>query len=51
MQIFIKNIKEIVQVEQKFRDMVKGKEMSKLQTVKDAWLLIDEGKISSFGMM
>jgi len=51
MQIFIKNIKEIVQTEKKFRDMVKGKDMSKIETLKDAWLLIDKGEIAAFGKM
>ncbi len=51
MQIFIKNIKEIVQTEKKFRDMVKGKEMAKIETLKDAWLLIEKGKIAAFGKM
>ena len=51
MQIFIKNIKEIVQTEKKFRDMVKGKDMSKIETLKNAWLLIDKGEIAAYGKM
>ena len=51
MQIFIKNIKEIVQIEKKFRDMVKGKDMANVGTLKDAWLLIDNGKIAAYGKM
>ncbi|MCD4773793.1 MAG: imidazolonepropionase, partial [Bacteroidales bacterium] len=31
--------------------LVKGKEMSELNTIKDSWLLLEDGKISSFGKM
>ena len=51
MTILIKNIKELVQVEEKPRIKVAGKEMTKLGTIKDAWVLIEEGKIKDFGKM
>ncbi len=51
MKIFIKNIKQLIQVEKKPKLLVKGKEMSELNTIKDSWLLLEDGKISSFGKM
>ncbi|MCX6248078.1 MAG: imidazolonepropionase [Bacteroidetes bacterium] len=49
MAILIKNIKALIQVEEKFRPNVSGKEMASLPTVKDAWIFIDEGRIIDFG--
>ncbi|MEI7596761.1 MAG: imidazolonepropionase [Bacteroidota bacterium] len=51
MTILIKNIKELIQVETKPKLKVCGKEMSKLQTIKNAFLLIKNGKIADFGKM
>ena len=51
MKIFIKNIKQLIQVEDKPNLLVKGREMSELNTIKDSWLLLENGKISSFGKM
>ena len=51
MDILIKNIKELVQVEANPKLKVCGKEMSKLQTIKNAFLLIQKGKIADFGKM
>lgn len=51
MSILIKNIKELIQVEENPRLLVKGKEMADLQTINDAYLLIDNGVISAFGNM
>jgi imidazolonepropionase len=51
MSILIKNIKELVQVEEKPQRMVAGKAMSNLETVKDAWLLIEGHRIKDFGNM
>jgi len=51
MKIFIKNIKQLVQTEDKPKLLVKGKEMSELSTIKNSWLLLEDGKISSFGKM
>ncbi|HQI47010.1 MAG TPA: imidazolonepropionase, partial [Bacteroidales bacterium] len=51
--ILITNIKEIVQIEKsgKNKTMVCGEEMSKMETLKEAYLLIIDGKIASFGKM
>ncbi len=51
MNIIIKNIKEIVQLDDKSKLKASGKEMSKLQTIKDAYLIIEKGLISEFGKM
>lgn len=51
MTVLIKNIKELVQVEIQPRQYVAGHEMAKLQTICDAFLLIDGEIISSFGRM
>jgi imidazolonepropionase len=51
MAILIKDIKELLQVEEKARGMVMGSEMKNMQTIKGAWLLLDEGKIAAFGPM
>jgi imidazolonepropionase len=54
MKILIKNIKELVLVEpdaKKHKLKVSGTEMSKLNTIKNAYLLIDGDNISSFGKM
>ena len=50
-RVLIKNIKEIVQVEQQPQARVCGKEMSQLQTVKDAYLIVENDKIADFGEM
>jgi imidazolonepropionase len=51
MTVLIKNIKELVQVEIQPRQYVAGREMAKLQTICDAFLLIEGEIISSFGRM
>lgn len=51
MSILIKNIKELIQVEDYPRKFVAGKEMSELNTIKDAWLFIQKDLITSFGSM
>lgn len=51
MSILIKNIKELVGVETKSKLFLKGKEMSSLATIKNAWLFIEKGKFSAFGKM
>lgn len=51
MKILISNIKELVQVENVPRLKVTGKEMSKMETVKNAFLFIEDGKIADFGKM
>ena len=51
MSLLIENIKEIVQVEENPKLLVKGAEMSKLKTIKNAYLYIADGIISDFGSM
>jgi imidazolonepropionase len=51
MSILIKNIKELVQVEDKPVAEVLGKEMSRINTIKNAWLLIEGDRIKDFGQM
>jgi imidazolonepropionase len=51
MKILIKNIKELVQVEYEPVSMRSGREMSVLHTIKNAFLLIDKGRISEYGSM
>ena len=51
MRTLIKNIKELVGVEYTPQLRKQGKEMARLDTVKDAYLLVEEGKIKAFGPM
>jgi imidazolonepropionase len=51
MAILIKNIKELIQVEEKPQPRVAGKAMSKLKTIQNAWLLIEGERIRDFGKM
>ena len=66
MQTLIKNIKELVQVEPLSRKATvplgqggnyqpklraQGKEMAQMETIKDAYLLVEDGKIKAFGPM
>ncbi len=50
MKILIKNIKELIQVEEKVaRSKVCGKEMAELPSIKEAYLYINDGLIKDFG--
>ncbi|MBO7490517.1 MAG: imidazolonepropionase [Bacteroidales bacterium] len=51
MRTLIKNIKELVGVESTPMLRKQGKEMAQLETIKDAYLLIEDGIISKFGPM
>jgi len=51
MSILIRNIKQLVQVEGYKKRKVAGKEMSSLETIRNAYLLIKEGRIFDFGSM
>ncbi|MDO4217272.1 MAG: imidazolonepropionase [Bacteroidales bacterium] len=51
MKILIKNIKELVQVEQTPRLKVCGTDMAKMATVKEAYLIIEDEMIADFGEM
>jgi imidazolonepropionase len=49
--LFIKNIQELVQVEYEPKKWVAGADMGKIETIKNAYLLISDGIISRFGTM
>jgi imidazolonepropionase len=51
MKLLIENIKELIQVEKSPKLKVAGRDMANLETIKDAYLYIDEGKIAEFGTM
>ena len=51
MGLLIKNIKELVQVEEEPKQRVCGKEMSVINTIPDAWIYFEGDKISDFGKM
>lgn len=50
-QLIIKNIQELVQVATSPKDKRKGEEMQCLPTLKNAWLTIEDDKITGFGEM
>jgi imidazolonepropionase len=49
--MLIENIKKLVQVEKTPVKYVAGKDMAKIASIENAWLLIEDGKISAFGKM
>jgi imidazolonepropionase len=51
MSILVKNIKQLVQVERKPVQWKAGKEMSVLESIFNAYLVIEDGIISAFGRM
>jgi imidazolonepropionase len=51
MKTLIKNIKELIAIDDEARLLVKGKDMAVLNTIKNAWLLIDGEIIENFGSM
>jgi len=51
MKTVIKNISELIQTEESPRKWVKGKEMSKISTIKDAFVEYENGTITSLGSM
>lgn len=51
MKILIRNIKELVQVETTPKLKVSGKEMATLATIKNAFILVEDGNITDFGKM
>ncbi len=51
MKILFKNIKELIQVREESIDFVSGKEMSVLPTIKNAYLLVNDGLIEDYGSM
>ena len=51
MKIVIKNIAELIQTEEKPRKWVAGKDMAHINTIKDAFVEIENGIITLFGSM
>ncbi len=49
--LLIKNIKSLLQVRSADEKLVKGKDMSELPQIENAFLLIENGKIKDFGTM
>ena len=49
--LLIKNIKQLIQVRPEAPIMLRGKEMAELPVLDNAWLLIENGLIHSFGVM
>ena len=51
MNVLFTNIKELIQVREIGIDFISGKEMNILPTIKNAFLLVENGLISNFGVM
>lgn len=51
MNLLIINIKQLIQAVSKCKSYVAGKQMSKLPTIKDAFLYVESGRIMDFGKM
>jgi len=51
MSILIKNIKELIQVENKQVQWLAGNDMARLETLRDAYLIIEGENIAAFGKM
>ena len=49
--LLIKNIKQLIQVRPEAPIMLRGKEMAELPVLDNAWMLIENGLIHSFGKM
>jgi imidazolonepropionase len=51
MKILLSHIKELIQVRNNAPEKVSGAEMKNLPTLKNAWLLLEDDRISDFGIM
>lgn len=51
MKILLKNIKELIQVEDEPKSMILGEHMARINTIKNAYLIIEKDKIYDFGSM
>lgn len=51
MQTLIKNIGMLAGIQEKPCPMLRGKEMAEYHVMKDAWLVIEDGRISDYGHM
>ena len=51
MRTLISNIKTLVGIDTELKPRLQGAEMSRLGQMDDAWLLVEDGRIASFGLM
>lgn len=51
MKTLIKNIKELCMVDRDLKPRIMGKEMAKMETIKNAYLIVDDDRIADFGEM
>ncbi|QCK17032.1 imidazolonepropionase [Mangrovivirga cuniculi] len=51
MELVVKNIKTLAQVEEKIRKIVSGEEIKSVPTIENAWMHIKNGIIENFGEM
>ena len=51
MRTLISNIKTLVGADTELKPRLQGAEMSRLGQMDDAWLLVEDGRIASFGLM
>ncbi|MFD2516338.1 imidazolonepropionase [Salinimicrobium flavum] len=51
MKLLFRNIKQLLQVREKGITSLKGSQMKELPTIDNAWLLVENGKITDFGKM
>ena len=51
MRTLISNIKTLVGIDTELKPRLQGVEMSRLGQMDDAWLLVEDGRIASFGLM
>ena len=51
MRILFKNIKELIQIRDSAVSFIAGKDMKELPTIKNAFLLVEDGLIADFGKM
>lgn len=51
MKTLILNIKQLVQTEKEPKKWAAGKDMSRLENIDNAWLLVEDEKIAAFGTM
>ena len=51
MRTLISNIKTLVGIDTELNPRLQGAEMSRLGQMDDAWLLVEDGRIASFGLM
>ena len=49
MKLLVKNINRLVGVEYEPKPRRQGKEMDDIQSIADAWLLVEEGRFAQFG--